>query len=277
MDTAKLMSLMAQKKQAMKRHDRAEGFKPGKNRIRILQGWRPGEEHVWYHDFGQHFIKDATGTIQAVYVCVDATYSKPCSVCGAVKSAMRAAPDDTTTKILEEAVAGKAILINALHLDSDQPNTPKVTAVKGKLFTQLISMLEENGPEAFFDLEKGHEIVVTREGKGFDTTYNATMSIKTGTPIPAAVLKQLQNLDDYVKQESEEQERRAIAAVNTVAGFLPAPAVPATTASSMLAAPTAPITAPVGTRPAAAAAPAASVSDVALDSELDDLLGDLPQ
>lgn len=268
MDTAKLMALMAQKKQAMKRVERAAGFKPGKNRIRILPGWRAGEEHQWYHDFGQHFVKDAADQIQAVYLCTDATYGKTCAVCAALKSAIHAAPDDATAATLAKAAVGKVILINALHLDSENPNTPQVTAVKSKLFTQLIEMLETNGPEAFFDLEKGHEIIVTRDGKGMNTTYTATMAIKVGTPISGSVIKQLNNLDDYVKQESEEQERRAIAAVNSVAGLLPAESRPATTASTLAL----PATAAIGP---AVSAPSAAASTVALDSELDDLLGDL--
>jgi hypothetical protein len=271
MDISKLQALMADKKKAMKRTERAAGFKPGKNRIRIAPGWRAGEEHIWFHDFGQHFIKDAADQIQAVYLCTDLTYGKPCAVCGAVKDAIRSAPDDATSEIIAKSVAGKSILVNIFHLDSDTPNTPVVTAVKGKLFTQLMEMLEENGPEAFFDAALGHEIVVTRDGKGLNTTYSATMAIKVGTPIPAAAYKNLTNLDEYVAQESDEQERRAIAAVNSVAGILPAPGTggdrPMTTATRI-----------AGPATTAHAAPAAAESSsVALDSELDDLLGDLPE
>lgn len=268
MDTAKLMALMAQKKQAMKRTERAAGFKPGKNRIRIAWGWRPGEEHVWYHDFGQHFIKDAADQIQAVYLCTDATYGKACAVCAAIKGAMRAATDDATSEIIAKSNAGKSILVNAFHLDSDKPNDAQVTAIKPKLFAQLIEMLETNGPEAFFDPEKGHEIVVVRDGKGLNTTYSANMSIKPGTPISAAAMKTVTNLDDYVKQESEEQERRAIAAVNSVAGLLPNETRPATSPSTLAL----PAGAAIGPAVSTIAAPAGGL---ALDSDIDDLLGDI--
>lgn len=284
MDVNKLKALMAQKKQSMKRVDRAAGFGPGKTRIRIAPGWRKGEEEIWFHDYGQHFIKNAADEIQAVYLCADATFGTPCKVCDAVRTALKHSHDDTTNEVVAKSLAGKSILINAFHLDSDEPNTPKVTAVKPTLFTKLMTILEENGPEAFFDPTEGHEIVVTREGKAKLTKYDASMVIKKGTPIPASAYKNLNDLDDYVKQESDEQERKAIAAVNTVAGFLPAPgSVPSTTSGSLgLAAPAA---APIGamrTSPGSKPAPEFEdvpdfeTADVALDAELDDLLGDDP-
>lgn len=280
-DMDKLKALMAAKKQSMKRVERAKGFNPGKNRIRIALGWRAGEEHVWYHDFGQHFVKDAADQIQAVYLCTDATYGKPCEVCSTLRTALKHTHDDHTSKILAKAAAGKSILINAFHLDSDQPNTPQVTTVKPKLFGQLIEMLEENGPDAFFSLTEGHEIVVNRDGKGLDTTYTATMAIKKGTPIPAAAMKNLTNLDEYVKQESEEQQRKAIGAINTVAGFLPAPGTPATKPSELG------LAAPAGRSTGGAATAAADFEDVpdldaraatklALDAEFDDLMVEDP-
>lgn len=272
MNYDELMAAVKAKKQSMVRRERAVAFKPGKTRIRVAPGWRKGQEHIFWQDFAQHFIKDAAGDIQAVYVCVDGTYGKPCNVCAAVKHAIRLAGDDETTKLIAQSSSGKTTLINAYHLDSDDPHTPKVTQVPSTLLTQLFEILETNGGEPFFDLEKGHEITVVRTGTSKnDTRYQATMSIKPGTPIPAASLSRLTNLDDYVAQESEEQERRAIAAVNTVAGILPAPTVPASTASSLTAPPVAPILA----RPAAASAAAATT--VALDEELDDLLGSLPE
>jgi hypothetical protein len=267
MDYEKLMAGIKAKKQSLVRRERAVSFKAGKTRIRVAPGWRPGEEHVWSHDFGQHFIKDAAGEIQAVYVCTDATFGKPCEVCGAVKHAMRAAESDEKSKMIAQAASGKTTLVNAFHLDSEEPNTPKVTQVPSTLLTQLLEIAETQ-PLEFFDLEKGHDIVVTRTGTNKnDTRYHAQMSIKPGTPIPAAALSKLTNLDEYVAQENEEQQRRAIGAINSIAGVLPAPSAPMTTAGALAAPPTAPITA----RAAATTAPDP------LDTELDDLLGDLPE
>ena len=69
-----LMELLKKKKQAMGAHRRAKTVKPGDgtSRFRILPGWDP-ENLAFYHDFGQHFIKDLSGEIKAVYMCVDKT------------------------------------------------------------------------------------------------------------------------------------------------------------------------------------------------------------
>lgn len=275
MDIAKLQELMKSKKASMKRVERTAKINPGKNRVRILQGWKAGEEHVWYQDFGQHFIKDATDQIKAVYVCASATHETTCGVCDALAAASRMALDDDTQNVLGKAKASRTVLVNALMLDSTEPNTPVILELKRGVFGQLLEILEENGPEAFFDLTAGHELIINRDGKGLNTTYTAQMAIKVGAAIPAAVLTRLNNLDEYVKQESDEQERRAIAAVNSVAGFLPAPSaadVPRVSGGGNAGRLPAPIE--FDDVPDLKAAPVKR-ADVALDDELDSLLGDL--
>jgi hypothetical protein len=279
MDTSKLMALMASKKASMKKVERTAKVAPGKNRIRVLPGWRAGEEHVWFHDFGQHFIKDAADAIQAVYVCTNATFEKDCAVCNAIAAAGRSVSDDATAEVLGKAKASRTVLINALMLDSDQPNTPVILELKRGVFGQIVDIVEEWGASVL-DPEEGKEIVIQRDGKGLNTKYTAQISPKT-YKVPPAALTKLNNLDDYVKQESDEQQRRAIAAVNTVAGVLAAPGTgadrPQTTATR-LAAPkssAAPDLDDLDALDDAPSAPAAT-ADLGLDSELDDLLGDLP-
>jgi hypothetical protein len=278
MDTNKLMALMAAKKASMKKAEKTAKVQPGKNRIRLLPGWRTGEEHVWFHDFGQHFIKDAADEIKAVYVCANATYEKDCEVCNAIAAAGRSVADDATAEVLAKAKASRTVLVNALLLDSDQPNTPQILELKRGVFGDIVGIVEEWGM-AVLDTEEGQEIVIERNGKGLNTKYSAQISPKK-YKVPPAALTKLNNLDDYVKQESDEQQRRAIAAVNSVAGFLPAPTAAdrPQTRPSALAAPKAAAPGDLDDLDAldevtTAAAPA---PDLALDSELDDLLGDLP-
>lgn len=275
MDTSKLMALMAQKKASMKVAEKTVKIEPGKNRIRLLPGWRPGEEHVWFHDFGQHFIKDGADKIQAVYLCADATHGKDCSVCKALASAGMAAADDATTEVLGKAKASKTILVNALMLDSKEPNTPQILELKRGVFGQLIDIIEENGGLVF--AENGNEIIINRDGKGLNTTYTAQISLKTYT-IPAVALTKLNNLDEYVKQESDEQERRAIAAVNTVAGLLAAPGTGAdrpTTSATRIAGPASSASDLADVMDLDEPAVAGEVLEMGSDPELDALLGDL--
>lgn len=280
MDMTKFNALMANKKASMQKREKTAKVQPGKNRIRLLPGWRKGEEYVWFHDFGQHFIKDAADVIQAVFPCNHATYEKPCEVCDAIAKASRSVTDDDTQNVLAKAKPSRVVLVNALMLDSTEPNTPVILELKRGVFSQIIEIVEEWGGAAAFDLDTGKEIVITREGKALNTKYSAQISPKT-YPIPVAVLSKLHNLDDYVKTESEENQRRAIAAVNSVAGFLPAPSnadTPKTPATTRLAAPASAAAfddvSDFDETPAAPPA-AAPRADLALDAELDDLLGDL--
>lgn len=277
MDKNKLMELMAAKKQAMKKTEKAAKLEPGENRVRLLPGWRGAEDPTWYHDFGQHFIKDAADQIKAVYLCTHATYEKDCEVCSALAAAARAATDDATTETLAKAKASRTVLINALMLDSKEPNTPVILELKRGIFEQLLDIvIEYEG--APLDPENGMIIKMTREGKGLNTKYTAMPTAKT-YKVPPAALSKLHNLDDYVKQESEEQKRRAIGAIQGVAGILPAPGTggdrPATTPSRLSAPSRSDDFEDVPDFDASADAGAGV--EPGLDSELDALLNDLPE
>lgn len=273
MDAAKLMQLMKNKKAALKQKAKTLKPNPGANRYVLLPGWRKGEEHVWFHEFGQHFIKNAADEIQAVYPCLEATYGNPCPICEGLNRAMKATTDDETVELLKKAKAGQSFLFNVLALDSDDAGTPQILEVRKSVFGQIVDLIEEWGG-AVFDPEAPQIIVINRDGKGLNTKYTVQISPKKHT-LPAGVFGKINNLDEYVRQENEEQQRRALSAISSVAGLLPAasPAAdkPRTIASTIdssdddLRA--------LETRNAAAAKP--SAADIALDDELDDLLGDL--
>lgn len=272
MDATKLMALMKDKKAALKPKAKTLKPNPGANRYVVLPGWRKGDEHIYFHEFGQHFIKNEAGELQAVYLCLDATFGRPCPVCDGISKAMKMTDDDDTIKTLEEAVAGhkkQTYLLNVLALDSDDPNTPQILELKKSAFGQLVETVEEWGM-ALFDPTEPQVIVVNRDGKGLNTKYSVQISPKKQA-LPKGVMDKLNNLDEYVRQENEEQQRRALTAINSVVGLLPAAAPgadrPRTSASTI----------DDGGAEARNAATAASPSraDIALDDELDDLLGGL--
>lgn len=271
MDTSKLLALMKDKKAALKQKAKTLKPNPGANRYVLLPGWRKGEEHVWFHDFGQHYIKNGAGEIQAVYPCLDKTYGNPCPICEGLAKAMRSAGDDETQALLKEAAAGQSYLFNVLALDTTEANTPQILEVRKTVFTQVVDLMEEWGA-GVFDPSEPQIITINRDGKGLNTKYSVQISAKKH-PLPAGVFAKLNNLDDYVKQENEEQQRRALTAINSVAGLLPPPQpsadVPRTSASVVGA----DADATAARRTAATSKPTSA--EVALDAELDDLLGDL--
>jgi hypothetical protein len=272
---AEMMAKMLAKKQSMKKSEKTVKLEVGENRVVILPGWREGDP-TWYHDFGQHFIKDESDTIQAVYICTNATFERDCPVCSALAAATRAAADDTVTETLAKAKASRTVLVNALMLDSKEPNTPVILELKRGIFEQILDIVIEYEGKPL-DPDAAIILKLSREGKGLNTKYSAMPTART-LRVPPAVLGKLHNLDEYVKQESEEQERRAVGAVNSVAGVLAAPGtgrdVPKTPALG-------------GPKkkdddfedvPDFDATPAASpVADPSLDSDIDALLGELPE
>lgn len=266
MDASKLMSLMKDKKAAMTKRDRTVKPHDGKNRIVLLPGWEAGNEHIYFHDFGQHYIKNAAGDIQAVYPCSDAIFATPCPVCAALADATRNAPDDATIALLTDSKASRRVLLNVLVLDGDKPNEPVIYEVAPSVFGAIVDLIDEWGVEAF-----KREIVIDRSGKGLGTKYTAQISPKT-VEVSPATLGKINNLAEYVQQESEEQQRRAIGAIAAVSGHLPAP----TTATAALTSkPSA-----GSDREAINAASERVVREEAAapeSTELDDLLNELPE
>ena len=273
MDTAKLMALMKAKKQALKQKAKTLKPNPGANRYILLPGWRKGEEAVFWHDFGQHYVKNAAGEIQAVYVCADKTFGNPCPICDALGKASRMTSDEDTVNLLKEAASGQSFLMNVLALDSDDDAAPQILEVRKSVFGQVVELIEEWGASVF-DPTMPQIITINRDGKGLMTKYSVQISPKKHA-LPKCVLSKLNDLDDYVKQENEEQQRRAISAINTAAGLLPAVSSKdkPVTASSVLDDQDADLRGVEQRNAAAASKPAHS--DIALDEELDDLLGDL--
>lgn len=289
-----LMELLKNKKQALAANRRAKTVKPedGRSRWRVLPGWRkPDAENAeqFWHDFGAHYIKDQSGELKAVYICTDKTFGKPCSICAAVQHAIKNTNDGEMAKLLSESRSTGRVLLNALHIDGENPTEPVILEIPPSVFEGMINIINEWGVETL-DLAEGKDFVIERAGKGKNTKYSVQIAAKSA-PVDPAVMKKIQNLDEYVAQESEEQAQRALTNFRQVAGLLPAgvastatAAIPSAVAkpamSSMmiddddaaLAALEAGTDVPAAAVATPAAAPAAAATS---DSELDDLLASL--
>jgi hypothetical protein len=158
--------------------------------------------------------------------------------------------------------------VNVLALDSDDPKTPQILEVGRSVYVQLIEIVEE-WAVGVFDEESPQIIIVNREGKGLTTKYSVQVSSKRST-MPPEALSKLNNLDEYVLQENEENQKRALNAINNVAGLLPASSEdrPKTTRSLD-------DEQEEGLRAAERATKKAAAADPELDDELDDLLADM--
>lgn len=269
MSTEALLKLIADRKAATSRIKTIKP-NPGRNRYRILPGWRKSGDPQFYHDFGQHFVKNAAGEIKAVYICTDKTFGRPCSICDSVGQAIKGSTSDAQKKVFEEARSNGRVLVNAMHLDGPTPNEVQIlelapSAFNGKKGVGGIISLFTDWPD-LLDPIKGADIIIERSGTGKDTAYG--VSAVPGKPLDIKVLEKLQDLDKFVQQESEQAQARALGVVAALTG-LPVPAalaaLPQPRADVPLPAPTVVIpaaAAPAAVAPAATATTPPAVSPV---------------
>ena len=275
-----LMALIAQKKAALNSSKRQKTIKPadGRSRYRVLPTWSDDKEAPFWHDFGQHFIKDGAGDIKAVYVCTDKTFGKPCPVCEGITHAIKSSGDDVMTNLLKEAYATGRILLNVLHIDGATPTEPQILETAPTVFNDILGIISEWGV-GVLDLQTGMDLIIERSGKGKQTKYSVQIASKS-QPVPEGVMKKVANLDEYVAQENEEGQKRALANLSAVAGLLPAPTAPRKPALADISldddqeAGLAAVDA-ASSKPATAAKAAPAAADTTGDAELDNLLAEL--
>jgi hypothetical protein len=220
MSTEALLKMIADRKAAVSRIKTTKP-NPGRNRFRLLPGWRKNGDPTFFHDFGQHFIKNAVGEVKAVFICTDKTFGQDCQVCAEVAKGILASTTDQQKRMLEEARANGRVLVNALHLDGPNPNEPVIlelapSAFNGKKGVGGIISLFTDWPD-LLDLQKGADVIVERSGTGKETAYG--ISAVPGKPVDPKVLERLHDLDKFIANEmSEASKRRALTQVATLSG-----------------------------------------------------------
>lgn len=239
---SKLLEMLAKKSSAIKgaigNREKAVSPEAGVSRYRILPSWRknadgtPALDEQFFHEFGQHFIKGVGETKpKAVYVCLEKTYGRDCPVCQKIADGISASFDDDVINALKEAKAAGKVLFNVLLTESTDPHTPKILQVPPTVAAQIFDTIAECGEETL-SLDAGRDFIIERTGTGLSTKYAVRVAPKASV-VPSSVMGKLHNLDEWVKQESDEQERRALASVSAVAGLLAAPAGVTTGARSL--------------------------------------------
>lgn len=196
----------------------------GSTRYRILPSWRELSDPAFYHDFGQHFIRDKKGVLVVGYiVCAEKTFAKPCVICDAIREGIFDATTDEEKALLKGANARDRVLLNVLDIDKDA-STPIILELTGGTFDQLIDIYQQNADkenESFnilTDINEGVDIIITRTGVGLKTEYSIQPAIKGSKPVSAAILAKLNDLDKFVVQEQALGIAKATAGVKAILG-----------------------------------------------------------
>lgn len=214
MDIEKLKALVAGTKAKMEarsgKGDKAEKPPAGKSKWRILPGW--ADSNVFFAEIGEHWIKDDKGKVLGVLVCERDTYEKPCEICDAVWTAIKATKDDDQIKALKEMLSKRAFLFNALRLDGAAPSLtdPKLLALPPTAAEMFISLVQSRAVDDgvnMLDPNEGYDITIEKTGTGFDTKYSITNSLKPSVVAPEA-LKNLKDISGYIEKQRADGARK---------------------------------------------------------------------
>lgn len=205
-------------------------LKSGKNKVRILPSWKKElhssvEQYIEISQtFGEHWIKNQAGEVIARYICVAATHDEHCDLCSAIGKAIANASSDAEMKLFESMKAAKYVYVNAIirESDNDKPQILQLsTGTFDKVFKLFESYLypddEDETPVNIFDLDTGFDIIIDRQGTGLTTKYDVQLARKSSS-VPASILNELNNLDEFVARQYEAGKAKALAAINSVAG-----------------------------------------------------------
>ena len=177
----------------------------GKSKWRILPGWREGEPEVFWHDFGQHYIKDKDGNVKAVLVCPKDTFGLECEICDSLYDMIRSTKDDSTLKLLKELKSRQSHIVNAVRLDGADanPKKPVLLNIPGSVLSEYLTNLanyQKDDDINILDVKEGRAVNIDRTGTGLNTKYSLNVAGKSDAVDPAA-LASLINIDDYIEGE----------------------------------------------------------------------------
>lgn len=196
--------------------------KVGKTRVRILPSWRGKNDEPFWHDFGQHYIKDSNDKVVAVYVCVEKTYGKSCSICEMIREGIDVAKTDEQKGLLASARANGRVLVNALMLETD-PSTPVILELTPTTYDKVIDIILQGTDEDpnfnnVTDVDNGIDLIITRSGTGINTEYSVQPALKGSKEVPKSILEDLINLDQFVAQEQEAAMLKSASAIKSIIG-----------------------------------------------------------
>lgn len=194
-----------------------------KNLVRILPRWNGDETGTFWQDFGQHFIKDKAGKIQAVYICTANTFGKVCEVCGGLAEYSAATQDEDDVKLIQEARSSSRALVNAIYLNGTHANAktdPVLLELPQSVLNDILGIMEtymEDHELNIVSLKDGYDLVITKTGTGRDTKYTVTPSPKS-REVPASVMEKARDLEAYAQQEYDEGKQKVLSAMRAVLG-----------------------------------------------------------
>ena len=257
----------------------------GRTQIRLLIDPSKPLEQFW-QDSAVHWIKaDVNGKPLVVVGDCDTVFQQPSVIKAAIQMAIDNATDEDSKELFESWKEKKSVIFPVIiRPETDTPVLMELTPTTFGKIMDLITMYatslqdpsDPNSGIDITDLNAGMDIIITKTGKGLNTSYDVAIAPAGSKPVPADVFTKMPDALEYVKREFfRGEEQKALNAIQQIAGI----AVPrlANTAATPTAALTAPsavvpdatVAAPVAPVAVATPAPApASVAPPAQDNDI---------
>lgn len=201
--------------------------KEGANRYRFLaptfaQAPWVGPNGKFWAELGVHWIKtEKDGKPVCVVGSPDVCYQQPSMIDTAIDMAIGASYDEDTKKLFEEMKANKSVLFNVLDR-SNMSAGVQILEIKPTAATQFWDLLGQHEDEGvdMLDPATGIDVIITRSGKGFDTTYTVNPKPGASEPIDPKLLTQCHDLPAYIAQEFfKGEEPKALATIVAISGI----------------------------------------------------------
>ena len=221
-----LLERINQQRAKMQRgnNNRPEKLHSEKNLVRILPSWTGNMDDQNWQNWGQHFIKDQSGAIKAVYICSQTCFDEACPICEVIAQGAAMTSDEDTLKALKDARSSNRVLVNALYLKGGKHDNPESNPVVLDLPPSVMDGIlatyqayEEEGINVF-DLDAGVNFIIEKTGTGMNTEYKVTPSPKS-TKVDKAVMQRVKDLSEWARQESEADKNKAITSVRVISGM----------------------------------------------------------
>lgn len=237
---------------------KASKLAEGRNVLRFIPS-KDSNPQFW-RDLGIHWIKATLdGKPVAVVGDCDFTYQQPSVINTAIDMAITHAMDEDSKKLYTEWKTKKSVLANVVNRTAgEEVQTLELTTTTfGKVLDQVMLYAEEGVD--ILDPNTGYDIVITKSGKGLNTSYDVAVApLAPGKTFKAVTKEQLEgaaDLDAFIASNFfRGEEQKALNFIAQIAGVR----VP-TLAVAGSATPTAALTAPSATVAGATVAPAAAV------------------
>lgn len=245
--------------------------KEGRNTYRFIVP-KPGEvawvgaDGLFFRELGVHWIKaEANGKPLVVLGSEEICYGRVSAVAAAIDMAIANAYDEESKKLYEEWKAKRSIVCNVVSRDNQNSvDILELTATTFSKVMDIANLYDDSGVDVF-DPINGMDIVITKTGKGLNTSYDvAVQPLAPGRSFPPVTADQIasaENLDAWIEGNYfRGEEQKALNAIAQIAGIT----IPTTPSiANMTATPSAALTssgasvAGATVAPASVAAPAA--------------------